>query len=71
MNRLGNGSARSKAKLGRTKAVIKMYCQSFLKERCINLIHSISKGDRPIVGEELCVLLIVLHKHDYFGVQPG
>ena len=68
MNRLGDGPARSKPKLGRAKAVIKVRCQSFLKEGGINLIHSVSKGDRSIIGEKFCVFLIVLDKHDYFGV---
>ena len=68
MNRLGDRPARSKAKLRRTKAVIEMCRQSFLKEGSINLVHSVSEGDRSIVREKLCVLLIIFHKHDHFGV---
>ena len=68
MNRLGDRPARSKATLCRTKAVVERCRQSFLKEGSINLIHSVSGGDRSIVREELCVLLIIFYKHDYFGV---
>ena len=61
MNSLGARPTRSKAKLCKTKAVVEMCRQSFLKEGNIDFIHSISEGDRPIVGEEFCVLLIIFY----------
>ena len=68
MNGLCNRAARSKAKLRGAEAVIEVGCQSFLKERSINFIHGVSKGDRAIVRKELCVFLVILNQHDHFGV---
>ena len=68
MDRLGNGPARSKAKLRGAEAMIKMCCQSFLQEGGIDFIHGVSKRDRSIVRKELCIFLIVFNKHNHFGV---
>ena len=70
MYRLGDRTSGTESKLGRSYTMVEVYRKSFLKERSIYVVHSISEGDRSIVGKERSILLVILDEHDNFRVEP-
>ena len=68
---LSGGPFRTEAKLSRTYSTIEKMGEALLYERGVDRIHSVSEGDRTIVGEFSGILLELLNEHNDLGKSPG